>query len=63
VVTDGQAERRTIRTGYVSGNKVEVIDGLSGDEEIVVIGQAGLREGARVEIVRRAASRVARDDA
>ncbi|MFU8820702.1 MAG: efflux RND transporter periplasmic adaptor subunit [Gammaproteobacteria bacterium] len=63
VVTGGQAERRTIRTGYVSGNKVEVVDGLSGDEEIVVIGQSGLREGARVEIVRRAASRVARDGA
>lgn len=63
VVSDGKAERRPIRTGYVQNGKVEVIDGLNGDEEIVVIGQSGLRDGAVVEVVRRAAARVARDDA
>jgi membrane fusion protein, multidrug efflux system len=61
VVVDGKAERRAVRTGYASGTNVEVIDGLVGDEEIVVLGQSGLRDGARVEVVRRAGSRVARD--
>jgi len=54
VVTDGKAERRTVRTGYTSGSQIEIVDGLEGDEEIVVVGQAGLRDEARVEVVRRA---------
>lgn len=62
VVVDGKAERRSIRTGYVQGEQVEVIDGLEGDEQIVVIGQAGLRDGASVEVVHRGAARVAQDD-
>jgi membrane fusion protein, multidrug efflux system len=62
VVTDGKAERRAVRTGYTRGAQVEIVDGLNGDEEIVVIGQAGLRDGARVDVVRRAQSRVARDN-
>lgn len=62
VVTDGKAERRPVRTGYVQNGKVEVIDGLNGDEEIVVIGQSGLRDGAAVEVVRRPTARVAHDD-
>jgi membrane fusion protein (multidrug efflux system) len=61
VVVDGKAERRAVRTGYASGAEIEVIDGLNGDEEIVVIGQSGLRDGARVEVVRRAEPRLARD--
>lgn len=67
VVEDGKAVRRTVRTGYAHGAQVEIIDGLTGDEEIVVIGQAGLRDGANVEVVRRAgdgaAPHVARDGA
>jgi membrane fusion protein, multidrug efflux system len=61
VVVDGKAERRTIRTGYTRGAEVEVLDGLSGDEDVVVIGQAGLRDGVQVDVVRRAAAQVARD--
>lgn len=61
VVINGKAERRAVRTGYASGSNVEIIDGLEGHEDIVVLGQSGLRDGARVEVVRRAGSRVARD--
>lgn len=65
VVVDGKAERRPVRTGYTRGALVEILDGLTGDEEIVVIGQAGLRDGANVEVVRRTGDgtqpRVARD--
>jgi membrane fusion protein, multidrug efflux system len=63
VVVDGKAERRTVRVGYTRGTQVEIMDGLEGDEEIVVIGQAGLRDGARIEVVRRAEPRVANDGA
>jgi membrane fusion protein, multidrug efflux system len=63
VVVDGKAERRPVRTGYARGSRIEIIDGLAGDEEVVVIGQAGLRDGATVEVVRRAdQARLARDD-
>lgn len=63
VVSDGKAERRAIRTGYARGAQVEVVDGLGGEEEIVIIGQSGLRDGARVEVVRRAEALAVRDGA
>jgi membrane fusion protein, multidrug efflux system len=61
VVEEGKAVRRPVRTGYARGAQVEILDGLEGDEEVVVIGQTGLKDGARVEVVRRAEPRVARD--
>lgn len=60
-VVDGTAERRAVRTGYTRGPLVEIVDGLEGDEEIVVVGQSGLRDNAKVEIVRRADSQLASD--
>ncbi len=61
VVVDGSAERRAVRTGYTRGPQVEIVDGLEGDEEVVIVGQTGLRDQAKVEIVRRAGSRLASD--
>lgn len=62
VVSEGLAQRRPVRTGYTRGAQVEIVDGLEGNEQVVVIGQTGLRDGARVEVVRGGAPRVARDD-
>jgi membrane fusion protein, multidrug efflux system len=50
-----------VRTGYPRGAQVEIVDGLEDADEIVVLGQAGLRDGARVDVVRRTGSRLARD--
>lgn len=61
VIINGKVERRSVITGYTSGDRVEILEGLTGDEEIVVVGQSGLRDGSRVEVVRRAASRLAGD--
>lgn len=61
VIREGVAERRPIETGYARGDRIEVVDGLSGEEDIVVVGQGGLKDGARVEIVRGGEARVARD--
>lgn len=61
VVTDGTAERRAVRTGYTRGPQVEIVTGLEEGEEIVVVGQSGLRDKAKVEVVRRADSRLASD--
>ena len=48
VVADGQVARRVIQTGIANDNRVEVLGGLAENEEIVVIGHAGLRDGSRV---------------
>ena len=48
VVTDGAASRRAIQVGIESGNLIEVVGGLSSDEEIVVTGQSSLRDGSKV---------------
>jgi len=48
IVADGEVTRRVIETGIESGELVEVLGGLTGDEEIVVVGQSGLRDGSKV---------------
>ena len=40
--------RRRIETGIESDGQVEVLSGLSGDEQIVVVGQSTLRDGSKV---------------
>ena len=51
VVEDAKALRRPITTGYSNNGHIEIIDGLAGDEKIVVVGQAGLKDGSRVSII------------
>ncbi|HSN51638.1 MAG TPA: efflux RND transporter periplasmic adaptor subunit [Woeseiaceae bacterium] len=48
VVADGAVARRVIQVGIESGKLVEVVDGLAMDEEVVVTGQASLRDGSKV---------------
>jgi hypothetical protein len=51
-VVDGVAHRRIIRTGYSRGEQIEVVEGLEGDETVIIIGQSGLKEDAAVDVVR-----------
>ncbi|MCZ6537551.1 MAG: efflux RND transporter periplasmic adaptor subunit [Gammaproteobacteria bacterium] len=51
VIEDGVARRRPITTGYTSGGNIEILEGLTGDEEIVVVGQSGLKDGTRISII------------
>ena len=48
VVTDGAAVRREIEPGIQTDGKVEILSGLDQNEEIVVTGLSGLRDGSRV---------------
>ena len=48
VVKDGAASRRVVEVGIRTANKVEVLGGLDLHEAIVITGQGGLRDGARV---------------
>lgn len=51
VIEDGKAHRQPIRTGYDSGSRVQVIEGLAAGTEVVVTGQASLNDGALVEVL------------
>jgi membrane fusion protein (multidrug efflux system) len=51
VVTGGKAEQRSIKTGLSNAGKVEVTDGLTGTEQVVIVGQNGLKDGNPVRVV------------
>jgi membrane fusion protein (multidrug efflux system) len=55
VVANGKAEQRTVRTGLANSGWLEVVEGLDGSEQIVVVGQAGLKSGSAVKVVEAAA--------
>jgi len=48
IVSDGEVTRRQIETGIESDGQVEVLSGLTGDEQIVIVGQSTLRDGSKV---------------
>ncbi|MEQ8207656.1 MAG: efflux RND transporter periplasmic adaptor subunit [Woeseia sp.] len=51
-VVDGETvSRRTIRTGFVANGNIEIVEGLNDGEQIIVVGQTGLRDGSRVELI------------
>ena len=50
VVRDGTAHRTDIKTGIDDGLWIEVVDGLTGNEDIVVVGKAGLNDGQAVQV-------------
>jgi membrane fusion protein, multidrug efflux system len=51
VVKDGIAKRSAVRTGFASDGKVEILSGLDDKAQIVTVGQVGLRQDTRVEII------------
>ncbi len=51
VVQDGAVERRPVQTGIAWQNRVEIVSGIEESEQVVVVGQSGLRDGARVKVV------------
>ncbi|MEO7014075.1 MAG: efflux RND transporter periplasmic adaptor subunit [Dokdonella sp.] len=57
VIEDGKAHLQPIRTGYDSGARVQVIEGLKPGAEIVVTGQASLNDGALVEVLQKESDR------
>jgi membrane fusion protein (multidrug efflux system) len=51
IVVNGKAEQRPIRTGLSNGGSIEVLEGLKGNEQVVTVGQAGLKTGTLVKVV------------
>ena len=50
-----RAYSKRVTVGTLIGNEVEIRDGLSGNEQIVIAGQDKLRDGAAVAVVNRSA--------
>lgn len=48
VVEDGAAVRKVVITGIEDNGQLEILDGLAGNEQIIVNGQNGLRDGSKV---------------
>ena len=48
VAKDGRAESRPVTTGLESADRVEIREGLTGDERVIASGREGLYAGARV---------------
>jgi membrane fusion protein (multidrug efflux system) len=51
VVEGDTAQRRVVRTGYIEGGRIEIVEGLADDEQFVLVGQTGLREGSKVSVI------------
>jgi membrane fusion protein (multidrug efflux system) len=51
VVQSGVARQLSVGTGLSDAGNVEILEGLSGDEQVVVVGQSGLKDGNKVRIV------------
>ena len=52
VVEDGVAQRRRLQLGFQNSQLLEILDGVSEGENIVVVGQDDLSEGTPVDILR-----------
>jgi RND family efflux transporter MFP subunit len=50
ITGDRRAERRAVRVGVEQGDKLEVLSGLSGGEQVIVSPPAELRDGMRVTV-------------
>lgn len=47
---DSVAERRELELGIEQGDKIEVLSGLLPNDEIIITGQSGLDDGARIAV-------------
>jgi multidrug efflux pump subunit AcrA (membrane-fusion protein) len=50
LVTNSKAREQTIKTGLAQGNRVEVLDGVSPGDLVIVSGHQGLKSGIPVKI-------------
>lgn len=51
VVEDGKALQRQVETGYSSEGRIEILSGLSDEDRVITVGQAGLRPDSAVVVI------------
>ena len=54
VANGDKAQRRTVRVGLTDGEHIEIVSGVKAGEMIIVDGQAGLPDGAKIRVGDRA---------
>lgn len=52
IVQNGTAKLITVKTGKVYGNKVQILSGLKGGEQVITSGQINLDNGSKINIVK-----------
>ena len=62
VVNGDKAQRRPVQVGLTDGEHVEIVSGLKAGEMVIVDGQAGLPDGAKISIGDRATPPAGADD-
>jgi len=63
VVEDGKARRQPVSTGYSNAGMIEITEGLDDGDNVVTVGQVGLKADATVTIINAPADEQADDDA
>ncbi len=51
VVEDGKAVKRVVQTGYGEKGMIEIVDGLTEADNVIVVGHVGLKPNAQVSVV------------
>jgi hypothetical protein len=52
VIVNKVAVKRSIQTGYIQGDYVEVLGGLTEADAVVRTGQLNIADGSKVEIIK-----------
>jgi RND family efflux transporter MFP subunit len=52
VIENGTAKLKTVTAGRILSDKVEILDGLSDGETVIVTGQINLQNGSKVEVIK-----------
>lgn len=52
VVENGKARQRVVRTGLSDAGRVEIVSGIAQKDQVVIVGQNGLKDGNPVHVVR-----------
>ncbi|MGI8907222.1 MAG: efflux RND transporter periplasmic adaptor subunit [Candidatus Sumerlaeaceae bacterium] len=50
VVADGKVKQVAVKTGYDDAIRTEIVDGLTGSEDVIVSSRDGLSDGVKVEV-------------
>ena len=48
VVSKGEVAKRVVKTGIQTDGKIEILGGLTEDDQVVVVGHGGLQDGSKV---------------
>ncbi|WP_268848618.1 efflux RND transporter periplasmic adaptor subunit [Flavobacterium aestivum] len=52
VVENGTAKLKTVTSGKILGDQVEIVNGLTNGETVIITGQINLQDGSKVDIIK-----------